>query len=708
MKKLLAVLCALAVCLSFAGVTPVHHAHAEDACAHESVYYETHSEDYHYHTAYCESCGEVLVEKEEHTMGGYGWSEDGTHSAYCELCYTSYGEREACVMGSEYTPNWGEGTHSLGCEVCGRPMGEAVPCEPGGGYVAYYEDEGYHYTVCGVCGNEFNREACVASGDYWYVWEDDDTCIGHQAICAVCECGIGETLEHTYEWTRLNGIWCGYTCTVCGYTLEEVEHEWDPESYEDTGDGVWHSMTCVNCGGQGKGTHWCEEVTFESTGDLYTHQYTGICDSCGGTKSGIGYHSADSCDAEACAACGQEGALVFRDMIEHEVGEWFLEDGNHYQICANCEQKVNVGPCYYWCYEDGCYTCGQKNPDDVYHDNTYTDMRDDGHYWVCADCGAEEFMQAHQLSCSEEEGDYCELCGGEYPDLKPEHYYYTMNDEEGHWLECGFCGEKLEKEAHVSNCENWGYCIVCWNAMPEDYEYEHFEEVWMNTGDQHWKMCSMCNELLVEATDHTPSAEDEDICSVCNGKIGGLDHEHGWKTREIPATCTKDGFLVDNCPICGIEMGRIRVKAQGHQYGEFTDNGDGTQTAACTVCGETITEEIATPAAEGENVPADAQLVVDEETEVTLAEETAAAIPGTVEKAFTVTLIVEGEEAKLAGKATVKLPLSEDEIAALEGKVLMVIGEDGVPVEIEYQIVENEMVFETEVLGVFVIVAKAA
>ena len=769
MKKILAWLSVMALCLSLVGgaFAPAHHAHAEEACAHENLSMEFINEDGmfdKYHALTCLDCWTVVGEPEEHQRGAYGWYGNNTHSEYCSVCFVSLGEAEPCVPGTEYVANFGEGTHSLSCSLCGGPVsGEAIPCTPSGSYVAYAEEDGYHYAVCSVCENEFNKTACTPSGEYVMVWEGD-ACIGHQNVCAVCDCGYGEVLTHKQSWFRENGMLCAYGCTDCGYAQETVEHDWDSASYKDKGDGTWHSMTCKRCGGEGAETHWIATgtATYASTGDAYTHTYSGPCEKCGVVIEREGYHYANSCGATACAGCGQEGALVFRDMIEHEVGEWLFEDGKHYQICAKCNQKVNVGPCEYYCDEDGCYYCGKKNPGMAIHwDEEYV-SKEDGHYWVCVHCGNEEFINEHAISCDEESGSFCWYCGEEYPDLKPAHDYVLLSDENGHWEECWLCGDKKAAESHVANCLTYGVCYICTEELPEDAQYDHFEIVWMNTGKQHWSMCSWCGEIIQKAEDHTPAADDATKCSECGGKIAADapttaptaeptvapttaptaapteapedGHEHGWKTREIPATCEQDGFLVDNCPICGIEMGRVRVKATGHQYGEFVDNGDGTRTAACAVCGATVTEtveepteepteepaeepaeeaaeepaEAPVPVVEGENVPVNAVLEVKAAEEVPVDEEILSAIEGTVEKAFTATLFVEGEKAQPAGEVTVKLPVTEEEIAQLEGKVIMVIAEDGTVTEVAFEIVENELIIKTEILGTFIIVAKAA
>ena len=187
----------------------------------------------------------------------------------------------------------------------------------------------------------------------------------------------------------------------------------------------------------------------------------------------------------------------------------------------------------------------------------------------------------------------------------------------------------------------------------------------------------------------------------------------------------------------------------------FVSGGDGTHSKTCLVegCGETITEDctlvttdlglmtctacakcgyaVYTAKAgvaalnEGEEVPAtivrvesasiapaddtqtevvppDTVLVVHEttfEVPVTLPEE----IKGTVEKVFTATLIKEGEVIQPAGQVKLSIPVDEETLAAIEGKVLMLLREDGTLVEVPFEIIDGEIVFLTDELGVFLL-----
>ena len=200
------------------------------------------------------------------------------------------------------------------------------------------------------------------------------------------------------------------------------------------------------------------------------------------------------------------------------------------------------------------------------------------------------------------------------------------------------------------------------------------------------------------------------------------------------------------------------VPAHEHVYDvTFVSNGNGTHSKACLTddCDETIIEEctlmttdlglmtctacircgyavytakvgIATMS-EGENVPAvttrvenasialvdedtaeivptDMAIVVHEttfEVSAKLSEE----IQGTVEKVFTATLVLNGEIVQPVGKVELRIPVDEETMETLEGKVLMLLKEDGTLMEIPFEIINGEIVIMTDELGVFLLMA---
>ncbi|MGN1301359.1 MAG: hypothetical protein ACI4U9_02370 [Clostridia bacterium] len=117
-----------------------------------------------------------------------------------------------------------------------------------------------------------------------------------------------------------------------------------------------------------------------------------------------------------------------------------------------------------------------------------------------------------------------------------EHTYVTKNDETNHWEECSKCNEEKtdSKEAHKGATHaNGGKCTVC------NYQYQKHEP----------------SETLIEYTTtenaHTPVYK-----------------------------CSFEG-CTENCN--GTE--------ENHEFGQYTDNEDGTHSATCSICEYKLTAE---------------------------------------------------------------------------------------------------------------------
>lgn len=54
----------------------------------------------------------------------------------------------------------------------------------------------------------------------------------------------------------------------------------------------------------------------------------------------------------------------------------------------------------------------------------------------------------------------------------------------------------------------------------------------------------------------------------------------------------------------------------------------------------------------------------------------------------------------------VAIPMTEDEITAMEGKTLMMLTEDGELIEVVWEIVDGKLVIVTDALGMFVLTDK--
>lgn len=169
-------------------------------------------------------------------------------------------------------------------------------------------------------------------------------------------------------------------------------------------------------------------------------------------------------------------------------------------------------------------------------------------------------------------------------------------------------------------------------------------------------------------------------------------------TESCPlVTMDTELMLCKVCPTCGYASYSIKENA-----GALA----GIEQAPATVVRVEAAAVAAADEGAEEAVPENAVLIVHEATfdvPVTLPE----GIQGTVEKVFTATLIKDEQSIQPSGKVKLSIPV-DDETAALEGKKLMLLQEDGTLLEIEYEIIDGQIVFITEELGVFLLMESIA
>ena len=112
-------------------------------------------------------------------------------------------------------------------------------------------------------------------------------------------------------------------------------------------------------------------------------------------------------------------------------------------------------------------------------------------------------------------------------------------------------------------------------------------------------VCVICKMNC--AHDYDPATG---VCRIC--KLA-CSHDKTAVDAAVAATCTAKGLTKgEHCEICGkVLKAQQSVKALGHWYGEWTDNGDGTHSAGCLRdgCGHVATVECAA---------AELRLIVDE------------------------------------------------------------------------------------------------
>ena len=83
-----------------------------------------------------------------------------------------------------------------------------------------------------------------------------------------------------------------------------------------------------------------------------------------------------------------------------------------------------------------------------------------------------------------------------------------------------------------------------------------------STGLTEGKHCAVCNEVLTAQ---------EDVPML----------EHDFEKKVTKPTCTKGGYTTYTCKVCKYSYTDNKKSALGHWFGEWSPNGDGTQSAAC-------------------------------------------------------------------------------------------------------------------------------
>ncbi len=174
-----------------------------------------------------------------------------------------------------------------------------------------------------------------------------------------------------------------------------------------------------------------------------------------------------------------------------------------------------------------------------------------------------------------------------------------------------------------------------------------------------------------------------------------------------------DETITEPCTLVTTDMGLMVCTACAKcGYAVYTAKAgvaamtEGEDVPAVIVRVETASIEVADETAAAV-VPEDTALVVHEttfEVPVTLSEE----VQGAVEKVFTAALVKDGENIQPSGAVKLRIPVGEETAATLEGKVLMLLREDGTLVEVPFEVIDGEIVFLTEEVGVFLLMAPEA
>ena len=379
----------------------------------------------------------------------------------------------------------------------------------------------------------------------------------------------------------------GKTCALCGAEYGVLGHDWGAWTPNYASNGT-HTRRCKRCNA---------EETGSCSGGYATCDTLGMCNTCGGSYYG-----------------------------GHAWGEWSSAgNGTHTRSCTNYCREVDTAKC-----TGGKATCsakavcevcggeyGEKDPNnhDLMHFRakapTCTEIGWDA-YKTCSRCDYTTYAElpalnhalvqhdAQAATCTEKGWDAYETCS------RCDYTTYTELPALNHDL--------VQHEAKAPTCTEKG-----WNAYETcsrlGCNYTTYQEIPALKHDlvQHDAQAATCTEKGWDAydtcsrCDYTTYAEQPalnhalvhhdaqaatctekgwdayDTCSRCDyttyAELPALNHDYQAVTVE--PTCETDGYTVFTCSRCKDSYTADPTDKLGHQFGAWSPNGTGSQSAGC-------------------------------------------------------------------------------------------------------------------------------
>jgi len=505
-----------------------------------------------------------------HTGGTQG--PTCTEGKTCEKCGAEYG-----VLGHDWgawTPNYASnGTHTRRCKRCNAE--ETGSCS--GGY-ATCDTLG----MCNTCGGSYY------GGHAWGEWSsagngthtrsctnycrevDTANCTGGTATCsakAVCEVCGGEYGEkdsnnhdlehHAAKAPTCTGIgWDAYdTCSRCDYTTTYVEL---PALNHDLEQHEAQAPTCTEIGWDAYET--CSRCDYTTYAELPAQHDLRHHAAKAPTCTGIGWDAYETCSR--CDYTTRTELPALNHALEQHAAKapTCTEPGwDAYETCSRCdyttrkelpalnhalEQHEAKAPT---CTEKGwsAYeTC--KNCDY----NTYQELPALNHDLVQHD--------AQAPTCTEKGWNAYETCS------RCNYNTYAEQPALNHDL--------VQQEAKAPTCTEIGWdayeaCSRCDYTTRKELPAQHDLE-------QHAAKAPTCTEKGWDAYE---------TCSRCDyttyAELPALNHDYQAVTVE--PTCEADGYTVFTCSRCKDSYTADPTDQLGHQFGAWSPNGTGAQSADC-------------------------------------------------------------------------------------------------------------------------------
>ena len=461
------------------------------------------------------------------------------------------------------------------------------------------------YTYCFVCMQQRNYEIL----GYTKV---DSTKHRIHIKCSVCgrknSIVYGDLSDHT-GGTETPTCTTGKTCEKCGAEYGILGHKWKTPANASLGNGT-HRIICLRCGLNG---------TASCTGGTATCTTKAVCEACGGKygKRNLNNHALVHYDAQA-PTCTKPGWDAF-DTCPRCYYTTFRaipalkHDLEHHEAKApTCTEKG-------WDAYDTCSRCDYTtrkeipalNHDFVHHDAQAPTCTKPG--WdafdTCSRCDYTTYVERpaqHDLEQHAAKAPTCTEIGWDAFDTCSRCDYTTYQEIpalnhnlEQHAAKAPTCTEKgWNAYDTCSRCDYTTYAEL--PALNHDLE-QHAAKAPTCTekGWNAYETCSRCdyttrkelpalNHDLKQHAAKAPTCTEigwdaYETCSRCDhttyAELPALNHDYQAVTVE--PTCETDGYTVFTCSRCKDSYTADPTDQLGHQFGAWSPNGTGSQSASC-------------------------------------------------------------------------------------------------------------------------------
>ena len=542
----------------------------------------------------------------------------------------------------------------------------------------------------------------------------------------------------------------GKICEDCGAEYDIPGHKWITPANSSLGNGGTHRIICLRCGLNG---------TASCSGGYATCDTLGMCNTCGGSyygghawgewsSAGNGTHTrscTNYCREVDTAKCtGGKATCSAKAVCVECGGEYGEKDPNNHDLVhfrAKAPTCTEIG----WDAYDRCIRCGYTTRKELpaQHDlkqhaakaptctekgwnayetcsrcdyTTYTELTALNHDLVqheaqaatCTEIGWDAYKTCSRLGCN-----YTTY--QEIPALKHDlvHHdaqaatctkpgwnaYETCSrcDHTTYAEKSGLGHDRVPHDAKAPTCTEIG-----WDAYDTCSRCDYTTYVDLTNGGH-----SLTHHAGQAATCTEPGWEAYDTCSKCSyttyAELSALNHDYQAVTVE--PTCETDGYTVFTCSRCKDSYTADPTDKLGHQFGAWSPNGTGSQSAdclrqGCVHTGSTDCRKFTFRTAEGETLtfcPVCGQAENAAQLEKIEAA-TAWTISGSL-SAEDVTARTNGEYLSVAfetaGSLTQPTGLVRLALPAglLEGKKLVRIAPDGTQTELPFEAKNGKLIF---------------